>query len=231
LPSIVPEELQNTRFVPDDERSNHLGYEGSWYFRGQHNWVDLKEIRFLDAARDTVAAEYDLVIHLPVSAADSEPLVLTVPTKVEPDKGEFVPKPPRHVLAIGTFAETSEDFWECESTYHGCPVKIQLHAEPDSFERIATFAKSVIVENAITPTCIRQHVEELIGTLQWKFDAFKVRTPFRAEELVANWFSFYRDDDSDELTLSIGLCDPTDSGKWFLRFHGTEAWHLEWVPN
>ncbi|HEX5106042.1 MAG TPA: hypothetical protein VFV87_19620 [Pirellulaceae bacterium] len=226
IPSIVPKELEHSRYRP-----NAQSYEGSCYFLGQHNWVDLNEIRFLGASGPRIRAEYDLIIHLPIALPDEYPLVLTVSTKVEPDTHKFVPRQPKYVPSIGTFTETHEHFWECPTTYHGCPVTVQLHAERGQFRRIIAFVKSVLAENAITPTDILKEISERIGELQWKFDHFKVRTRFTPERLAPNWFSFYLDDRSDELTLSIRLSDPADTGQWFLRFHGTEAYDLEWIPH
>ncbi|MDX1943961.1 MAG: hypothetical protein SFU86_01035 [Pirellulaceae bacterium] len=226
LPSIVPKELEHTRYKPNAD-----DYEGSCYFMGQHNWVDLNEIRFLTANGPRIRAEYDLIIHLPIALPDEYPLVLTVSTKVEPDKHKFVPKPAREVPGIGTFTETRDNFWECQSAYHGCPVSIQLHAEPASFKKIATFAKAVLVENAITPTDIQKEIKERIGMLQWKFKEFKVRSRFKPEKFLPNWFSFYRERDANEWRIAIRLSDPADTGQWFLRFRGTTASGLEWVPN
>ena len=48
LPSIDPAELENTSYSPAPDRDS--GYEGSFYFQGEHNWVDLKEIRFFEAS-------------------------------------------------------------------------------------------------------------------------------------------------------------------------------------
>jgi len=231
LPSIVPKELEHTRYKPKAEKSPWWRYEGSCYFLGQHNWVDLNEIRFLTANGPRIRAEYDLIIHLPIPPPNEYPLVLSVSTKTEPDKHKFVSRPPKHMPPIGTFTETHENFWECQTTYHGCPVTVQLHAERGSFRRIRAFVKSVIVENAITPTDIQKEINERIGGLQWKFDYFKVRTRFRPQRFLPNWFSFYQDDDSDELWLSIRLSDPADTGQWFLRFRGTTVCDLEWVPN
>jgi hypothetical protein len=231
LPSIVPEELEHTRYLPKAEKSPWRRYEGSCYFLGEHNWVDLNQIRFLSANGPRVRAEYDLVIHLPIALPDEYPLVLTVSTKAEPDKHKFVPRRPKHVPSIGTFTETHESFWECQTTYHGCPVTVQFHAERGSFRRIIAFVKSVMVENAIAPTDIQKEIHERIGGLQWKFDHFKVRTRFRPDRFLPTWFSFFQDDESDELRLAIRLSDPADTGQWFLRFRGTTAWDLEWVPN
>jgi len=231
LPSIVPKELQHTRYKPKAEKSARTRYEGSCYFLGEHNWVDLNEIRFLSARGPSIRTEYDVIIHLPIRPPNEYPLVLSVSTKVESDKHKFLPRPPRHVAPIGTFTETHEDFWECQTTYHGCPITIQLHAEHNSFKKITAFAKEVIVKNAIAPTDIQKHVKEQIGGLQSKFDYFKVRTRFRPEKFVPNWFSFYCEDHPDDLRVSIGLRDPTDTGQWYLRFRGTTPWHLEWVPN
>jgi hypothetical protein len=231
LPSIVPKELQHTRHKPKAEKSPRTRYEGSCYFLGEHNWVDLNEIRFLTARGHSVRTEYDLIIHLPIRPPNEYPLVLSVSTKVEPDKHKFVPRPPRHVASIGTFTETRENVWECQTSFHGCPITIQLHAEHDTYRKITTFVKEVVVDNAITPTDIQTFVQEQIDGLQWKFDYFKVRTRFKPEQFLPNWFSFYCEDHQDDLRLSICLSDPTDTGRWYLRFRGTTPWHLEWVPN
>ena len=225
LPSIVPKELEHTRYEP-----KRGGYEGSCYFMGQHNWVDLNEIRFLAARNSIIRAEYDLILHLPISLPDEYPLVLTVSTKAEPDKHRFVPRPPKHVPSIGTFTETHHNFWKCQTTYHGFPITIQLHAERGSFRKLIAFAKSVIVANSITPRDIHRAINERISSLQWKFDYFKVRTRFKPERFRPNWFSFCWDRDSGELMLSIRLSDPADTGQWFLRFRGRKAYDLEWVP-
>jgi hypothetical protein len=193
--------------------------------------VDLNEIRFLAANGPRIRAEYDLIIHLPISPPHKYPLVLTVSTKVEPDNRDFVPRRPKHMPSIGTFTETDENVWECQSTYHGCPVTVRMHAKQGAFRRISASVKSVMVENAITPTDIQREVSERIGGLQWKFDYFKVRNRFRPEQFMPNWFSFYQDDGSNEVGFSIRLSDPADTGEWFLRFRGTEAYHLEWIPN
>jgi len=229
LASIVPKELQKTRFEPKAGRSPWTRYEGSCYFLGEHNWVDLNEIRFLEARGQSIRAEYDLVIHLPIPPPNEYPLVLSALTKAEPDKHKFVPRPPRHVRSIGTFSETHKDFWECQSTYHGFPITIQLHEERGSFKQVVAFAKSVIVDNAITPTDIHKHIQEHIGSLQWKFDYCKVRNRFKPEKFVPNWFSFYREDDG--WRLAIRLIDPARTGEWILRFRGTAVFDLEWGPN
>jgi hypothetical protein len=127
------------------------------------------------------------------------------------------------VSSVSTFTETDHNFWKCQTTYHGCPITIQLHAERG-------FIKLVIVENLITPTGIQRAINERISSLQWKFDYFKVRTRFKPEQFRPNWFSFYRDRDSGELMLSIRLSDPADTGQWFLRFRGRKAFDLEWIP-
>jgi hypothetical protein len=231
LPSIVPKELEHTRYKPKAEKSPWKRYEGSCYFLGEHNWVNLNEIRFLDAKGPRIRAEYDLVIHLPIVPPNEYPLVLTVSTKSEPDLHKFVPRLPKHVPRIGTFTKTHQCFWECQTTYQGCPITIQLHVERGSFRRIIDFVKSVIVEDAITPTDIQREINERIADLQWKFDDFKVRNHFRPEQFRPNWLSFYEDGDSGELRLAIRLSDPGDTGHWYLRFRGTTACNLEWVPH
>src|SRR5262249_49121136 len=149
-------------------------YEGSWYFLGQHNWVDLNEIRFLAAKGPRIRVEYDLTVHLPIPPPNEYPLLLSVSTKTDPDKHKFVPRLPKHMASVGIFTETRRNFWECQTSSHGCPVTIQLHAERGSFRRISNFVKAVIVEDAITPTDIQKEIREQIDNLQWKFDEFKV---------------------------------------------------------
>ncbi len=232
LPSVVPEELANTRFKPAQDTLPQFRYEGSWYFRGAHNWVDLNEIRFLEATGDnTIVAEYDLVVAPPALRSKSESLVLIVPTQVEPYEGEFDPGSARYVPSLGTLTESSQDFWECDSFFDEFPIRIQLRAEPDYFDNVAAFATAVIAENAITPTDIWEQIAQHMGGLQWKFDHFKVRVQFRPKELVPRWFSFYRDSDSGQTMLGIRLSDPQDTGNWYLRYRGTSAYDLEWIPH
>src|SRR5688572_19971589 len=52
LPSLDPAKLANKRFKPGSD------YEGSFYFLATHNWIDLKEIRFLNASSNSINAEY-----------------------------------------------------------------------------------------------------------------------------------------------------------------------------
>jgi hypothetical protein len=228
LPSIVPAELANTRFSPDPNEPPPLRYEGSFYFLGEHNWVDLEEIRFLDATERSVLAEYHLVVHLPKRPPDEYHIVLTVPTEIE--TGDSVLEPPRTVDGIGTLVHTEKGFWQCDGSYDGKRVQIELSADPGSFEEIAAYARSVITQEAITRSKLNEEISDGLALLADKFERFKVSPDFAAEDFVPCSFYFYKRRHHEEPEAIIVLEHPADVGHWSLDLHGTRAGILNWVP-
>jgi hypothetical protein len=228
LPSIVPMELQNTRFIPNSDQSPRFRYEGSFYFLGEHNQVDLREIRFLEATEDAIVAEYHLVVHLPTRPPKEYPVVLTTRTRI--DSGIIVLKPSRQVEGLGTLVQSEENLWQCQGIYDGNSVRIELSAESTSFERIATYATAVIAENAITPSDIRNEIKEWLGILKWKFDEFNVKPDFNPADFIPRSFYFYQRRYHKEPEVIIVLDHPSDIGHWSLSFTGTRGGDLNWVP-
>jgi hypothetical protein len=229
LPTVVPTELANTRYVPARDDTSTLGYEGSFYFLAEHNWVDLKEIRFLEATGNSVLAEFHLVIHLPILPPDEYPLVMTVLVEVEGAEHRNLGAT-RNVDGLGLFVEAEADLWKCRGKYYGHDVEIELSTHSKSFDQIAKYACSVIVDGAISPAKLRAEISEGIDLLDWKFKEFGVSPHFDVERFVPNSFYFHQRRHHQKPEVIIILDYPVDVGHWSLDYTGTENGILTWVP-
>ncbi len=223
LPSIDPAELENTRFSPDS------GYEGSFCFLGEHNWVDLKEIRFLNASGDSILAEYDLVIHLPRTPPNEYPITLRVQTEIK--AGDPQLEAPRFFDGLGTLVQDEEDVWKGSATYDGHPVEIQLCTDAASIEEIGTYARSVITGQSLPRSRMNEEITEGLGFLADKFTRFNVSPDFRADEFIPRRFSFFKRRHHESPDVVIVLHHPSDVGHWSLSFARIEkGGSLIWVP-
>jgi hypothetical protein len=229
LPSILPTELANTRYAPASDDSSPLRYEGSFYFLAEHNWVDLKEIRFLKATGSSIQAEFHLVIHLPTSPPDQYPLVMTASVEVENTERQDVDAT-RNVNGLGVFTKTENDLWKCHGNYDGRDVEIKLSADSTSFDQIAKFACSVIVEGAISPSSLRAKIADGLDFLDWKFEKYGVSPHLNVQHFFARSFYFYQRRHHPKPEVIIVLDYPVNMGHWSMTFIGTENGSLNWVP-
>jgi hypothetical protein len=210
LPSIDPANLENTRFTPDSK------YEGSFYFLGEHNWVDLKEIRFRNAVGDSIGAEYDLVIHLPTPAPNEYPITLCISTEIKSRDPRL--EAARSVRGLGIFVQEKENFWKSRATYDGHDVEIEFSADAKSFDDIAAYARSVIAEETLPRSKMDQEIAEGLGFLEDKFKQFNVSVNFKAEEFVPLSFYFHKRRHHAKPELIVVLHHPSDVGHWSLTF-------------
>ena len=222
LPSIDPDSLENTRFSPDSN------YEGSFYFLGEHNWVDLKEIRFLHATGNSILAEFDLVIHLPKTPPDDYPITLRVQTEIK--AGDPQLEAPRSFDGLGTLVQDEEASWKGNTTYAGHNVQIELSADAASFKEIATYARSVITEETLPRSKMNGEITEGLQFLADKFERYNVSANFKADEFIPRRFYFYKRRHHDHPEMIIGLDHPEDAGHWSLTFYDLDGGHLNWVP-
>ncbi|NQU20507.1 MAG: hypothetical protein HQ567_04435 [Candidatus Nealsonbacteria bacterium] len=228
LPSIIPAELANTRFSPATDEPPDIRYEGSFYFLGEHNWVDLREIRFLDATGGSILTEYDLVIHLPKHPPNEYSITLKVQTKVGTGQSDL--EPPRTVAGIGTLVQSKKDFWLCDGIYNGRPVQIEFSANAASFEEIAAYAHSVIARDAMTRSKMDEAIRDGLRFLVTKFKRCRVSPDFKAEDFAPRSFYFYKRRHHQDPEMIIVLGHPSDPGHWSLQFTGTGNGALNWVP-
>lgn len=223
LPSINPTELENTRFLPDSD------YEGSFYFLGEHNWVDLREIRFLKATANSILAEYDLVIHLPKIPPNEYPVTLRVQTEIK--TGDPQLESPRSFDGLGTLVQDEENSWKGSATYDEREAEIELSADARSFGEIAAYARSVITEETLPRSKMNQEIAEWLPLLADKFKSFNVSGDFKAQEFIPRRFYFYKRRHHDSAAVIIGLDHPADVGHWSLTFDQIEKGGvLNWVP-
>jgi hypothetical protein len=222
LPSIDPAELENTRYLPDS------GYEGSFYFLAEHNWVDLKEIRFLKATGNSILAEYDLVIHLPKSPPNEYPITLRVQTQIS--NGESQATAPRSVDGLGTLVQDKKDSWKGVARYDGRDVEIELSADVESFDEIAAYARSIISEATLPRAKMDQEITDGLHFLAGKFQRFNVSSDFKADEFIPHRFYFYKRRHHDHPEVIIVLDHAADVGHWSLTFYNLDSGILNWVP-
>jgi hypothetical protein len=226
LPSTNPAELENTRYSPASDATS--SYEGSFYFLDEHNWVDLKEIRFLNATGNSILTEYDLVIHLPKHPPDEYPIVLRVQTEVKTAEAKL--EAPRTVEGLGTLVQSRVGFWKGGAMYDTRPVEIELSANAASFEEIAAYARSVITQRTLPRSRMNKEIAKGLGFLADKFKMFNVSPDFTAEEFVPRRFYFYKRRHHEKPEVIIVLHHPADVGHWSLSFSGTGNGDLIWVP-
>jgi hypothetical protein len=223
LPSIDPAKLENTRHSPD------YRYEASVYFHDTHNWVDVEEIRFLNATGNSILAEYDLVIHLPTSSEpDTYPLTIRVPTEIK--SGEPKLEAPRAVEGLGTLVQNEEDMWKGNATYDGHKVEIEFSADATSFDEIAIYARSVLAGESLPRRKMDHEIAQGLRFLEDKFRQFNISQELKAEEFVPRSFYFYKRRHHDHPEVMISLDHPADIGHWSLTFHRLDSGDLYWGP-
>lgn len=223
LPSVDPEKLENTRFSPDSS------YEGSFYFLAEHNWVDLTEIRFLNATANSILAEYDLVIHLPTIPPNEYPVTLRVQTEIKTADPQL--ESPRSLADLGTLVQTKENSWTGTAYYNGRDVEIELAADTQSFQEIAAYARSVITEETLPRSKIEEEITEWLPILADNFKRSNVSSDFHAKDFIPRRFYFYKRRHHDSPEVIIGLDHPADVGHWSLEFSRIdEGGLLHWTP-
>ncbi|HEY1173294.1 MAG TPA: hypothetical protein VGH19_18135 [Verrucomicrobiae bacterium] len=222
LPSLDPAKLANKRFKPGSD------YEGSFYFLAEHNWVDLKEIRFLNASTNSIEAEYDLVIHLPKSGSNKYPITLKARTEIKPNTPQLAP--PRTVEGLGQLVQEKEDFWKGKAMYAGHPLEIEFHAKPAMFAEIATFARATLSGKILPRATINREISEELNFMEWKLKEFKAPTDLKAEEFKPLKFYFSKRRHHPTPETIIVLSHPRVAGHWSLTIYTPDSSSLTWVP-
>ena len=222
LPSIEPARLENTRFTPDSH------FEGSFYFCGEHNWVDLLEIRFLAASNNAILAEFDLVIHLPTAPPSKYRFTLRAVTQIK--IGDPKLEEPRFFEGLGILSQDEENSWKGSVTYDGYNVTIELRANAGTVDEIATYARSVVSETVLSPARLEAAIAEGLRSLDDKFREHQVQVEFKANEFIPREFFFSKRRHHESPELTIVLKHPRDAGHWSLGFYGQKSGLLVWVP-
>ncbi len=141
-------------------------------------------------------------------------------------------QPPRIVEEVGTFNQT-EYFWKCEREFEGCPIVIRLSSSDDSFDKLASYARSLITQKQISLSVIRQDIRVRLSELKWKFDAFHVTPDFDVDDFCPDTFTICTSDDKmDSIHLYVFLTHPASgTDNWILRYADGECYSLEWIPD
>lgn len=221
LPSTDPAKLAHTRHKPD------ANYEGSFYFLAEHNRVDLKEIRFLNAKGNLLQTEYDLVIHLPKSPPNEYPITILAETEIKVGAPKL--EPPRTIQGLGELVQEKEYFWKGNATYAGHPVEIEFYAEPDSFDEIAAFTRAVLSGESLPSEKLDALITEGIKSIEWKLKEFDTPAP-RAEDFSVRRFYVSKRRHHPNPNIIIGLSHPEISGHWTLTISQADSGSLNWVP-
>ena len=150
------------------------------------------------------------MIHLPISPPNEYPITLEVKTDIK--TGEPILEPPRTVEGIGTLVQDEENSWKGEAMYDGELVEVELSANAESFQEIATYASSVISEQTLPRSKLNKEITKGLGFLTDKFRRFNVAPDFKAEEFVPRRFYFYKRRHHDNPEMIIGLHHPSDVG-------------------
>ncbi|MCD6049739.1 MAG: hypothetical protein K0Q55_1142 [Verrucomicrobia bacterium] len=222
LPSIDPVKLANKRFKPGSD------YEGSFYFLAEHNLVDLKEIRFLNASTNSIEAEYDLVIHLPKSEPNKYPITLKARTEIKSHTPQLAS--PRSVEGLGELVQEKEDFWKGKATYATHPVEIEFHAEPAMFDEIVTFARATLSGHTLTHTILNREISEELKSMEWKLQQFNAPLDLKAEEFTPLRLYFSKRRHQPIPQIIIGLSHPKVAGHWSITFQKPESGSMNWTP-
>jgi len=141
-------------------------------------------------------------------------------------------EPPRCVDGVGTFNQT-EHYWRCDAQYNGRPVEIRLFTEDSSFDRLVSYARSIIAQEQISLSVMRDDIESGLPRLKWKFDKFNVNPDFDIDEFHPRAFSISAsDDNADRIRLNVFLTHPSSgTDKWILRYVDRELTSFEWIPD
>jgi len=141
-------------------------------------------------------------------------------------------EPPRNVDGVGTFNQT-EHFWRCEREYDGRSIEIRLFTDVNSFDRLASYARSLIAQEQISLSVMRQDIESRLSGLKWKFDDFNVHPRFNIDEFYPETFTISMSDDkTDRIHLYVFLAHPASgTDNWILRYVDGKCYELEWIPD
>lgn len=148
------------------------------------------------------------------------------------DRNKPLTESPRTVSGVGTFHQTKYG-WECEGRYGSAPIEIRLFADDDSFDRLATYARSLISQEQISLSAMREDIASELPLLKWKFDDFGVEPNFDIGKFCPEAFSISTsDDETESIDLNVFLTHP-DSGTddWILRYPDGKCYELEWIPD
>ena len=148
------------------------------------------------------------------------------------DRNKPLTEEPRTVNGVGTFLQTDYG-WECGGRYGSNPIEIRLFTNDDTFDRLASYARSFISQEQVPLSLMREDIESRLSRLKWKFDSFGVEPNFDIDKFSPAACSISTSDDkTDGVELNVFLTHP-DSGtdNWILRYADGKCSELNWIPD